>query len=190
MQPASSDRFQKPSDRMAAASIFRSKFRAIQGFDRRRRRGIPLTRFCIGVVMRKIGGNHDCRFLAIPEMIQDLGDLTPTDLANNERYDHHVTQGHLDEGKLDFERMLATMRRVILNDAGLLKAEVIDCVTIHGKRSQWGFESARARRGKALEPNVVGRANEDDTPDPTRGRHERPIGSGRGRPGIDVTGVR
>jgi hypothetical protein len=148
-----------------------------------------MARLLVGMVVRHIRRDHDQRLRAAPKPLDHLGDLRHTGHADREWGEREAAQHFLQEGKLDFQRMLHRVRRVAHYDLRQV-AHRIERFGIDAHRPEGRGEAADARHRKRPHRHPVRRPEENDALYGAASGHELIVSARRHAAGIDIAGVR
>ena len=157
--------------------------------DRLRGREIERARGRIAVVVGKIRTHDDQGLGPAPQRRQHAFDRLRACLADDQRNDGGARKQHLDERKLDLERMFVVERGVEQGDLRIGERET-DAGRVDRDGAERRRQSGRRRYRNAGKIEPVGRPDQHHPGDlaaEVRDALKRRAGD---RPGIDVTGVR
>ena len=150
---------------------------------------VDLLRGGVSQEMRQVGADDDQGFRAAPQAFEHFGDSFRRGVADGQRQQREIGERALQEGQVDFQRMLLRVCRRADADLRQLRDQCA-CRCIQAYLAEWCGECFAIGQGQTAEGNPMRRAEQDHAADCRPPRRQRGVGVGCGRAGIDITGMR
>ena len=189
LQPEPPPLVEQPGERGAPAGLLGAEPVGVEGEDLRRGELVEILGRGVGQVVGEVGRDHHQGLWAAPEGRQHLGHVARRGSPHREGDQREGAERLLQEGELHLQRVLQGVGGGAPRHLGQAQGDP-DRLLVDRHPAERGEEAPGLGERQADHRHVVGRPQQHHPLDPRARGAQLGVGDRRGRPGVDVAGVR